>query len=113
MWCQMVKTEKMESLEYSRWEISYFDVQREYSFTDEPKIRKSEFLFLDEFEFEDMALWSEFFSDSELEKLENSILPPWSEFLQDDDEIVLQQKISEALSEMQKNWGIETGMYRD
>ena len=70
----MVKTEKMESLEYSRWEISYFDVQREYSFTDEPKIRKSEFLFLDEFEFEDMALWSEFFSDSELEKLENDPL---------------------------------------
>lgn len=87
----MVKTEKMESLEYSSWEISYFDVQREYSFIDEPEIRKSEFLFLDEFEFEDMALWSESFSDSELEKLENSILPPWSEFLEDDDEIVLQQ----------------------
>ena len=33
--------------------------------------------------------------------------------LEDDDEIVLQQKNSGALSEMQKNWGIETGMYRD
>lgn len=41
----MVKTEKMESLEYSSWEISYFDVQREYSFIDEPETRKSEFLF--------------------------------------------------------------------
>lgn len=60
-----------------------------------------------------MALWSEFFSDSELEKLENSILPLRSEFLEDDDEIVLQQKNSGALSEMQNNWGIETGMYRD
>ena len=82
----------MESPRFSSWEISYFDVQREYNFIDEPEIRKSEFLFIDEPEIRK----SEFLFIDE----------PENNFVDDDDaENLLAQKIMDAMYGIPDQWG--------
>ena len=97
------------SVKNTYWEISYRDIQMEYSFTDKP-------------ENDVMAPWSEFMSDSELEpkkseylflcdEPENDVMALWSEFMDDDDdEDVLDQKIAEAFSGISEQLGGITGV---